>query len=230
MSRTAVAGGLVPAMAVTSPRADGDTAVQETLQNAAFSSVDHLAVTDDILRKITGRDNPQALLAAFRIPAHDLSAVTDGLWVALDRVRDPGNLGTIIRTAAAMGARGIILVGDCCDAWQPETVRATMGTFARLKIVGTEEPTLRAYLQNWKGGITGTHLHERAVDYRAADYGQPHILMMGAEQTGLSDALTAACRQLVKIPMTDGVESLNLGVSTGIMLYEIARHGAFAVR
>jgi TrmH family RNA methyltransferase len=224
----ALAGGFVPAYVAISARAQDDAQAQAVLRDASAAGATLLDATDDILRKITGRENTQALIAALPIPHYNIDSVTDGVWVALDRIRDPGNLGTIIRTAAATGTAGVILVGDCCDAWQPETVRATMGLFARQRIVAATEADFTTFLQDWPGDVTGTHLHERAVDYRKADYnksdyGQRHILLMGAEQTGLSPALTAACRQLVKIPMADGVESLNLAVSTGIMLYEITR-------
>lgn len=182
-----------------------------------------LHVTPDILSRIMGRDNAQGAIAAFPLPATPLTAVQGGLWVVLEGVRDPGNLGTIIRTADAVGADGVILIGACCDPYQPETIRATMGSFARIPVIRAPYDEFIAWRRRWPGAVIGTHLHARAVDYRMADYNAPLLLLMGGESDGLSEDMAAACDTLVKIPMAGGTESLNLAVSTGIMLYEIRR-------
>src|SRR5690606_30138212 len=132
-------------------------------------------------------------------------------------------LGTIIRTADAVGAAGIILAGQTCDAFSPEAVRASMGSIARMKLIRTTLAAFGSWRSGWAGRIIGTHLRTE-TDYRAADYTLPLILAMGSEQSGMSDALTDMCHSLVKIPMPGGTESLNLAVSTGIMLYEICRN------
>ena len=182
-----------------------------------------LEATDDILSRITGRDNTQPAIATFKQRWHDLNAVNSGLWVGLENIRDPGNLGTIIRTAYAAGADGIILIGDCCDMWSPETIRASMGFFARTKVARCKSAAFSGWRAGWKGCVIGTHLKGSAVDYRTLKYDLPLLLLMGGEQGGLSDDLTNACNSLAKIPMVENAESLNLAVSTGIMLYEINR-------
>lgn len=182
-----------------------------------------MATTRDMLRRITGRDNAQGMAAAFTIPHTALADARNGLWIGLESVRDPGNLGTIIRTADAAGADGVMLIGDCCDPYAPETIRASMGSFARIKVVKATTAEFMSWRASWPGRVTGTHLHRDAVDYRAAAYSLPLLLLMGGESAGLSDDSAAMCDTLIKIPMAGGAESLNLAVSTGIMLYEILR-------
>lgn len=181
-----------------------------------------LELTDGLLSRITQRDNAQAVIAAFNLKTSAISAVTSGFWVGLEGIRDPGNLGTIIRTADAVNADGVLLLGDTCDPWSPEAVRATMGSFARVAVAQAALPEFLAWRKTWKGRIVGTHL-QTTTDYRAADYASPLLLLMGSESNGLSTEAAAACSTLVKIPMAGGAESLNLAVSTGIMLYEICR-------
>jgi len=184
-----------------------------------------MEMPEDLLRRITGRDNTQDIIAAFAMRIYNIDEMTaggDALWVGLEDIRDPGNLGTIIRTADAVGAAGVVLIGQTCDPFAPETIRATVGAFARQKIIRTTAGEAAAALKNWRGHAVGTHLRTE-TDYRAGDYRLPLLLVMGSEQNGLSDEMAAACGQLVKIPMPGGTESLNLAVSTGIMLYEICR-------
>lgn len=197
----------------------------QALLARADESAEALEMPEELLSRITGRDNTQGVIAAFYMRTYDISALlkdTDGLWVGLEDIRDPGNLGTIIRTADAVGAAGVVLIGQTCDAFAPETVRATVGAFARQKIVRAARADIAAALPAWHGRAVGTHLRTD-TDYRKGDYRLPLLLVMGSEQKGLSDDLAAACAQLVKIPMPGGTESLNLAVSTGIMLYEICR-------
>ena len=190
-----------------------------------------LEMPEDLLRRITGRDNTQDVIAAlhlrtYNIDTINIEAMTKGgnaLWVGLEDIRDPGNLGTIIRTADAVGAAGIVLIGQTCDPFAPETIRATVGAFARQKIIRATAAETAAVLKNWPGRAVGTHLRTD-TDYRAGDYRLPLLLVMGSEQNGLSESMAAACGQLVRIPMPGGTESLNLAVSTGIMLYEICRN------
>lgn len=187
-----------------------------------------LAVTADILRKITRRENPQPVVGVVRQRFAEPAAVGKrGLWLALDRVRDPGNLGTIIRTTDAAGVAvtggGIVLVGDCCEPFAPETVRATMGSVVNVPVVRMAEGAFLAAVTATGVPLVGTHLAARAVDYRAADYTLPMALALGSESDGLSPDLAAACGQLVKIPMRGGAESLNLSVAAGVMVYRILR-------
>jgi TrmH family RNA methyltransferase len=142
----------------------------------------------------------------------------DGLWLALEDIRDPGNLGTIIRTADAAGASGIILVGDCCDAYAPECVRATTGSIFAMPLVKMPTPQFVEFLSGWAGESVGTNMTAKA-SYRR-EYQRPTLLVMGSESRGLSQPVAAACKTLVSIPMREGVESLNVATAAALMLFE----------
>ena len=184
-----------------------------------------LSVSEAVLAKIARRDNPQTVIGVFDQKLLAASAIRprpEGLWVALETIRDPGNLGTIVRTVDAVGGDGVILIGDTVDPFSVEAVRATMGSIFHVPSpgrAGRSSTTLRA---RWRGTVAGTHL-AGAVDYRTADYRTPVLLVMGGEQAGLTQPLAAACDVLVKIPMAGKADSLNLAVATGVMLFEIRR-------
>jgi len=135
-------------------------------------------------------------------------------------VRDPGNLGTIIRTADAVGAAGVILVGTSCDPYSRECVRATMGSIFAVPLVKMTREAFLAWCRGWPGDVVGTHLN-CDEDFRKASYRAPALLVMGSEGPGLSEPLVKACTRLVKIPMAGQLDSLNLAVATALMLYQI---------
>jgi len=133
-------------------------------------------------------------------------------------VRDPGNLGTIVRTADAAGCGGVILVGDCCDPYSVEAVRATMGSIFAVPLYKATVAEFLAWRAGWPGSVVGTLL-TATVDHRSARYESPTLILMGNEQAGLPPELADACDVNVKIPMRGRADSLNLSVATGIMIY-----------
>lgn len=188
---------------------------------------DILIVPEKVLGTIVRRDNPQMVMGVFErqfVAASDIKPQGEDVWVALDRIRDPGNLGTIMRTADAVGAKGIILVGDTTDPFATETVRATMGSIFAMPICAMDEAAFLIFAKSWNGIVAGTHL-AGSVDYRQPDYsGKPTLLIMGNEQSGMPDSLVAACNPLIRIPQVGRADSLNLAIATGICLYEVRRH------
>src|SRR5690606_6296050 len=133
-------------------------------------------------------------------------------------VRDPGNLGTIIRTLDAVGGRGIILVGNCCDPYSRECVRATMGSIFAVPLVRMRRDEFLAWRQDWSGDVVGLHL--RATDdFRKVSYRGPVLVVMGSEGPGLSPELSEACTRRVKIPMAGELDSLNLAIATALTLF-----------
>jgi TrmH family RNA methyltransferase len=191
---------------------------------------DVLTVSKAVLAKISRRDNPQTVIGVFRqnlTPMDQIRPDAQAVWVALESVRDPGNLGTIIRTVDAVGAAGVILVGSTVDPFSVEAVRATMGSIFHVPLARADHAEFASLASAWTGAIAGTHL-DGAIDYREADYRQPCLLIMGAEQAGMSAEITALCNTVVKIPMAGRADSLNLAVATGVMLFEIQR-GALAL-
>ncbi len=206
--------------------AKGNPAVEKVAARTVASGGLVLEVTEKVLAAITRRDNPQMVVGVFHQRWKPLADVRPGagdVWVALDRVRDPGNLGTVIRTADAVGAKGVILVGDTTDPFAVETVRATMGSVFAVPVAKASEQEFLAWRKGFSGLLVGTHL-KGAVDYRTVPYaGKPVVLLMGNEQQGLPDNLAAACDKLVLIPQAGRADSLNLAVATGVMLFEIRR-------
>lgn len=189
---------------------------------ARFDAKYLMEVTPDILAKISKKDNPPEAVAAFyqrKFEANDITQ--DGAWVALEGIRDPGNLGTIMRTVDASGARGIILVGDCCDAYSTEVMRASMGGLFDVPFINLSADAFLELVGTWKGCVVGTALQERSVDFRDITYESPTLIVMGTEQSGLTPKVMDALPNLVKLPMRDGVDSLNLAMATGIMLYAV---------
>ncbi|MFC3163223.1 TrmH family RNA methyltransferase [Ciceribacter thiooxidans] len=186
-----------------------------------------LEVNDKVMSAITRRDNPQMVAGVFEQRFRALKDVHLGkneTWVALDRVRDPGNLGTIIRTADAAGASGVILIGDCTDPFSLETVRATMGSLFAMPLVKTSVEEFVRWKAKCGGQVVATHL-AGAVDYRTIDYKRkPVVVLMGNEQSGLPDELAREADALARIPQAGRADSLNLAVATGVMLFEARRH------
>lgn len=206
--------------------ARGNPAVEKAAARTVAAGGTVLEVSEKILTAITRRDNPQAVVGVFAqrlVPLRDVRPAAGDVWVALDRVRDPGNLGTVIRTVDAVGAKGIILVGDTTDPFSLETVRATMGSVFAVPVARASQEAFLAWRKTFSGIVAGTHL-KGAVDYRSVQFGnKPVVLLMGNEQQGLTDELAGACDRLLRIPQAGRADSLNLAVATGVMLFEIRR-------
>lgn len=204
----------------------GNQAVEKVASRTVAASGDVLEVSEKVLSAITRRDNPQAVVGVFSqkyLPLKDVRPKNGDVWVALDRVRDPGNLGTVMRTVDAVGAKGVILIGDTTDPFAVETVRATMGSVFAVPVVKTTPDAFLVWRKDFPGLVAGTHL-KGAVDYRSVDFSnKPVLLLMGNEQQGLPDDLAASCDRLLRIPQAGRADSLNLAVATGVMLFEIRR-------
>ena len=184
-----------------------------------------ISVSEAVLGKITRRDNPQTVIGVFEQrlgPSAAIQPRRDAVWVALETIRDPGNLGTIVRTVDAVGGAGVVLVGDTVDPFSIEAVRATMGSIFHVPLARATPAEFEALARRWPGSVVGTHLLG-TVDYRRADYRPPVLLVMGNEQSGLTMKAAELCQALVKIPMAGRADSLNLAVATGVMLFEIMR-------
>ncbi len=200
--------------------------VKELAAKLRVAGADILEVNEKVLSSITRRDNPQMMVGVMRqswkrAPSNvkDKSSV----WIALDRVRDPGNLGTIIRTADSAGAEGIILVGETTDPFSLEATRASMGSIFNVPLVRMDEKEFLKWRISWEGMVVGTHL-EGATDFRTIDYqSQSVLLLMGNEQQGLPDDLASTCDKLALIPMHGAADSLNLAIATGVMLFHMGK-------
>lgn len=185
--------------------------------------VDRIEVSKEIYEAIAHKEGPQGIGALVRQDWQILETVQvkpSDCWLALDAIADPGNLGTIMRTADAVGVRGVILLGNATDPHDPTAVKASMGAIFSLALVQTHWETFEHWVSNQ--GITLVGASDSATaDYREIAYTRPLALLMGSERHGLSSQQQAACDWMAAIPMVGRSDSLNLAVATGVMLYEI---------
>ena len=177
----------------------------------------------DILSKLSGKDNPQAVVGVFPEFSRSLESLdraSAALWLVAERLRDPGNLGTILRTGDAVGAGALILVDECVDPFSVEAVRASMGALFTVPIVQCSWADFIGWLRTGPGQLVGLSL-DTDTNYRNATYAAPTFLLTGNEAQGMPADYAAACDLLVKIPMLGKADSLNAAVATAVMAYEV---------
>jgi TrmH family RNA methyltransferase len=184
---------------------------------------DAIETSADILSKMSGKDNPQMLLGAYRQPDVSLEQIDRSsapLWIVTQALRDPGNIGTILRTGDAVGAGGLILVDDSADPYSVEAVRASMGAIFTQQVAAAPWAEFVSWLRRGEGQLVGTSL-KATHDYLDAEYGRPCFLLIGNEQQGLPAEYEAECDLLVKIPMAGRADSLNAAVAAAVMAFAI---------
>ena len=182
-----------------------------------------IETSSDILSKLSGKDNPQALVGVYADIAKPLTEVdrdSAPIWLVAQAMRDPGNLGTMLRTGDAVGAGGLILIDDCTDPFSVEAVRASMGAVFTQSITQCRWEEFVLWLRGGNGQLVGTSL-QTDIDYQACEYAAPCFIMTGNEAQGLPKAYEAECDALVKMPMYGKADSLNAAVATAVMAYEV---------
>ncbi|MCB0077568.1 MAG: RNA methyltransferase [Anaerolineales bacterium] len=198
----------------------------QAIEEARQSGVRVEAVDDAIFVALSARDNPMGIAALVerRLAALDaMPRPRDALYVALEGISDPGNLGTIIRTADAAGATGLLLVGDHVDPFHPSVVKASAGTLFTLRIASVASlDALFAWTE--AGSLPVLATSDRAANsYWSHPYRLPMLVLMGAEGQGLSAAAMGRATECVGIPMSGVADSLNLAIATALLLYEVRR-------
>jgi TrmH family RNA methyltransferase len=180
-------------------------------------------VSEAVMARLSGQNNPTGLIGVFQQSSilADFAPGPAEVAIALEDIRDPGNLGTIIRTADAVSVRHVVLVGESCDPFSPEAMRATMGSLFGVKLSRLSTKQFLSALAEWPGETVATAADAK-TDYRRT-YARPTLLLMGSEGSGLSAALAAQANVSVRIPMSGGAESLNVATASALMLYEIRR-------
>ncbi len=143
-------------------------------------------------------------------------------WTVLSHIRSPGNFGTLVRTSAAAGATGFIFLGDSIDPFDPAAVRATMGALFKQMLVRTTADELRSWVREQKVRVIGAS-PAGSMDYHKAIYPRPCLLMLGGERKGLTEEQRSICHQIVRIPMAEGMDSLNVAVAGSLLMYEVFR-------
>lgn len=215
----AVKGGAELALLVVEEQRLGDYGY--LLEQAACP---RMVVSREVMEAVSDTQTPQGILAAVRPVLRPFSGATGArLLLILDHLQDPGNMGTMIRTADAAGADGVLLSADCVDVHNPKCVRATMGSLFHLPLWETTDlPAVleRLTAEGWAvfcGQLDGENFFERQV--RAGR----QALIIGNEAAGVSEAVSARASHRVRLPMAGKAESLNAAVAAGIMIYDLAR-------
>lgn len=188
---------------------------------AAGSDVVELPV--DILAKVTGKDNPQAVagvFAEFDTTLAQLDRSSAPIWLVAQALRDPGNIGTMLRTGDAVGAGGLILIDDCADPFSVEAVRASMGAIFTQRLALARWDEFIGWLRQGEGQLVAASLRD-AQPYRGAPYAAPCFVMVGNESRGLPEAYEQACDLRVTMPMLGKADSLNAAVAAAVLSYEV---------
>jgi len=195
----------------------------EIIASTEAAGGDVIETTPEILSKMSGKDNPQMMLGAYRQPPTSLDQIDRAkapLWICAQALRDPGNIGTILRTGDAVGAGGLILIDDSADPFSVEAVRASMGAVFTQEVAVTRWPEFVRWLRSGDGQLVGTSL-KATQDYLEAEYKKPCFLLIGNEQQGLPADYEAECDSLVKIPMVGRADSLNAAMAAAVMAFAI---------
>ncbi len=196
------------------------------VEEQRIKGIEVLEVSEGVFKSLAIKDDPQGIAAVVAQTWHSLDEVhlsQSELWVALDSVADPGNLGTILRTCDGVGALGVILLDHSTDPYDPTAMRASMGAIFTQKLVKSDFEHFSAWAKVLAIPIIGTSGAARS-DYHFFHYPDKFVLLMGSERQGLSDNYLALCSQVISIPMLGRSDSLNLGVAAGVVLYEIYNH------
>lgn len=181
-------------------------------------------VPGDVMGSISPMETPQGVLMLCRMPELTLPERLEGdRYLVLDGLQDPGNVGTIWRTADAFGADGLILLRGCADPFNPKTTRAAMGATFRLPVWETDSETLRQRLREAGLPLYATALRADTVELRQADLRRCAVVI-GSEGRGVSEEVLALCGQTVRIPMEPTCESLNAAMAAGVVLWEMYRN------
>ena len=199
------------------PRAQ---ALIQATENAGGTAVH---TTRQILTKLSGKDNPQAVVGIYPEFDTNLAKIdrsTADIWLVAQALRDPGNLGTMLRTGDAVGAGGLILIDDCADPFSVEAIRASMGAVFTQTVATASWGEFLVWLRAGEGQLVGTSL-DTELDYQEPDYARPCFVLTGNESAGLPADYAEACDLLVKMPMHGKADSLNAAVATAVMAYEV---------
>ncbi|HCS16000.1 MAG TPA: 23S rRNA (guanosine(2251)-2'-O)-methyltransferase RlmB [Lachnospiraceae bacterium] len=181
---------------------------------------------DSVFDMVADTVTPQGILGMVDMPAYSLKeilALSSGLYLMLDDLRDPGNLGTVIRTAEAVGAAGVIMSRGCVDLFNPKVVRATMGAIFRVPFLYVESlPETIEQMKKKNISVYGTILEE-SQPYDEPDYTKPSGIVIGNEANGISAPVRESLTGRIHIPMQGSVESLNAAVAAAVVMYEASR-------
>lgn len=193
------------------------------LSNASERAIPLVEVSADVFTSLSRRDGPQGIAAVVQQRWQNLVGIIPQkgqTWVALESVQNPGNLGSVMRTAEAVGAAGVILLDQSTDPFDPSAVKASMGALFHLVVAKASFEEFKYWVRQHKVKIVGTS-DKAEQDYLFVQYPDHCILLMGSEREGLNKDYLALCETVVRIPMIGSSDSLNLAIATSIILYQI---------
>jgi TrmH family RNA methyltransferase len=208
---------------VVSPQLLTSTVGLALVEEQRRKGIEILEVSSAVFQSFALKDSPVGLAGVIRQQWLSLEEIQPGagdLWVALDEVADPGNLGTILRTHDAVGGKGVILLGHATDPYDPSAARASMGALFSQYLVRASFEEFSAWKQKLNIPLIGTS-DSAQIDYQKIHYPSSMVLLMGSERHGLDEAHVRLCDSMVRIPMVGTSDSLNLAVATAVVLYEI---------
>lgn len=223
--RAAESGWAIETLAL-SPTAMQQRVISDMARDLEHRGTRVVCMSGDVFNRLSDRDGPSGVMAIVRMettPLRHAQVGVDDAWIVLHRVHNPGNLGTILRTADATGCAGIILTGDSTDPFSPVAVKSSMGSVFAVPIVvepefgAVREWAARNQLQlvGTSGSATSEHWHR--------DWQRPVGIVLGNEGDGLPEDILAILDDMVRIPMTGTAESLNLSIAAAVLMYEVQR-------
>ena len=223
----ALDSGHLPELLLMADKRDPHPLVDRLEQAVTAAGGEVIELPEDLLAKITGKDNPQTVAGVYVEFSTDLARLDRNaapVWLVAHAMRDPGNLGTMLRSGDAVGAGGLILIDDCADPFSVEAVRASMGAIFTQPIAqagwGEFLAWLRAPGKGPSGQLVAASLRE-AQPYRDAPYASPCFVLVGNESRGLPEDYEMACDLRVTMPMKGRADSLNAAVAGAVLAYEV---------
>ena len=216
--------GVLPGWLFLGPEGDAHPLAKALAADTLAAGGEVIDTTPAILSKLSGKDNPQTVVGIYAEPEMTLANLDRDaapIWLVAERLRDPGNLGTMLRTGDAVGAGGLILLDDSTDPYAVEAVRASMGAIFTQKLVVARWEDFLPWLRQGPGQLVATWLGGDTEDYQAVRYAAPTFILTGNESQGLPSEYAAAADVRVKMPMLGKADSLNAAVATAVMAYEV---------
>ena len=202
--------------------AEREDAFRQILAAAGEAGIRMVPVSSRVMQTLSDTVTPQGVIAVLRSGTEELPADANGLILVLDAVADPGNVGTVIRTADAVNADAVILSGGCADAYGPKTVRSTMGSLFHVPVIrtGKRAEEIIGFFRERGYLAAGTHLAGKELFSAQVPWQKKMLFVIGNEARGMSDRASEACDLLLKLPIPGKAESLNAAVAAGIFMYQ----------
>lgn len=223
--KDALAAGWVPEYCLVTDDFLHQPGGEHMVSDLSETNVKGYRVTDALMKKMAETETPQGLLCVFQQPLHDVKKLIEspkGFWLVLDRIQDPGNLGTLIRSAEAAGVSGVFLTHGSTDPYNAKALRAATGAVLHLPVVElSQEESDCQFLLDAGIDLVGAAL-EKGVPYGKATYSTPLALVIGNEANGIDQPLLAKIENRVTIPMRGRLQSLNAAIAGSILLFHMA--------